>query len=239
MSKRFNAEVSYTIAQIESKLDEFWENDYRSNFRLHGFLKRMNKNPKMGILIEQHYLPLFEEIKLLKSKKDPDLNEGYSHLDARRITRFFNFVEMLVTDAKTYFDTEKKVRKQRKKKPISVEKKLQHFNYMKECSENQIASIEPSKILKSREVWVYDTKYRNLVVYRSENENGLDIYRSSIRGFSNTSIQKSIRKPDQILPEILQGTQAKVNRVMANVKAKEYVPNGRMNVSKVILRVFS
>jgi hypothetical protein len=51
------------------------------------------------------------------------------------------------------------------------------------------------------------------------------------------SVQKTLRKPEAILPEILKGSKVFLRNVIDTIKAKESCLNGRLNRDTILLKV--
>jgi hypothetical protein len=67
---------------------------------------------------------------------------------------------------------------------------------------------------------------------------GLSVKGSSITEFSETkSIQKTLRKPDVTLPEVLKGGKVLLRNVIADIRAKESCLTGRINDDTILLRM--
>jgi hypothetical protein len=108
---------------------------------------------------------------------------------------------------------------------------------MKESSELGIKSVIPEKIIGSSEVWVFNTKYKKLQVYRSVG--ALGIKGTSILNYDvATSGSKTLRKPE-LVKGYADMTKRNLAQEFKNLKTKEAAVNGRINEDCVILRVFS
>jgi hypothetical protein len=53
----------------------------------------------------------------------------------------------------------------------------------------------------------------------------------------STSFKKKLRKPDAILPEVLNSGKVKLRKLMDRIAAKETKVTGRINNDMIILRV--
>lgn len=108
---------------------------------------------------------------------------------------------------------------------------------MKEFPELKLKSELPVKIVGASEVWIYNTKYKKLQVYRSLG--ALSIKGTTILNYDvATSGAKTMRKP-----ELVTGFAGMTKRTLGtefkNMKTKESAVNGRINEECIILKVFA
>ena len=88
------------------------------------------------------------------------------------------------------------------------------------------------------QLWVYNTKNRKLGVYSAIDASGLSIKGSSIINFSSDkSVQKTLRKPDVTLPEILKGGKVYLRNALDGIKAVASPLSGRLNEEIILLKV--
>jgi hypothetical protein len=127
------------------------------------------------------------------------------------------------------------VRKPRVTKPKTADKVVAKLKFQKEHTELKIVSIDPTKIVGARELWVFNTKYNVLTHYWSEH--GFSVKGTTIDMIDEgRSRQKKLRKPTDTLPLITGSTSKAAERAFDNLKTKETIPNGRINEFTVILR---
>jgi hypothetical protein len=99
-----------------------------------------------------------------------------------------------------------------------------------------VASIDPTKIVGSSCVYLFNTKYRRLTVL--ESKEGLSVKGSAIIGFDEAkSFTIGLRKPLEILPIILTQTSTQSKKVLDKLTTKRSEANGRVNAEVIILKV--
>jgi hypothetical protein len=131
-----------------------------------------------------------------------------------------------------------KTRKPRKRKNKTPEQLLSKLQYCKEFADLKLQSIEPKTILGATQLWVYNTKTRKLGCYISEDASGFSVKGTSLTGYSeNKSKQKTLRKPETILPEISTGGKVYLRTALDSIKAVESVLSGRINADILLLRI--
>ena len=137
-------------------------------------------------------------------------------------------------------------RKPRKRKEKSPEKLVAKLKYKTEDTKLDIKSIDPTEIIYAESLWVYNTKTRKLGNYKAKvldprgmnrPGTGLMVKGTSIIGFDEeTSIQKTLRKPEQQLKEFADSGPIKVRGFYDSIKTMPIKPNGRINNEVLLLR---
>ena len=171
-------------------------------------------------------------------KIDPQLVEGYSHLTLKRKKEFIAWFEGIIADAQRFGTNTKTVRKTRTKKPVSVEKQISKLKYLKESPEHKLVSINPSLIIGATELWTYNVKYKTLTRFIAESGLGFEIKGTSLTKFNTTESQsRTLRKPEEMLSEVLSSSKTKATKSFASLTTKPKEPNGRINEDTIILKV--
>jgi len=82
-------------------------------------------------------------------------------------------------------------------------------------------------------------KYRVLLDYVAQNEKGLSIKGTTLQNVDELSTRAiRLRKPDELLPIILNSTPKQIEKAWSNLTTKESKPKPRLNDEVVLLRVF-
>ena len=88
-------------------------------------------------------------------------------------------------------------------------------------------------------MYIYNRKNRKLIEYVTTATAGFEIAGTSIKNFdSKISRQATLRKPDEILPMILNKTEKQIEKVWDSITTKINSPNGRVNADCLLMRVF-
>ena len=132
----------------------------------------------------------------------------------------------------------KKVRKPRKPRAVSVEKKLKNLKYQKENNEFKIASINPEKIIGAQELWTFNTKYKIVTVLRALDRGGLQVKGTSIIGYDEaTSMSKGTgRKPEVVLDKLQNGGKIVLKKLMGELKTDKALQY-RINENTILMKV--
>jgi hypothetical protein len=229
--------ASDIIADVETELDS-WKS---SEFSLYKYLSDNKISPKLVTHVIAYYKPLLLEIQTAMRKQEPQLVEAYSRYKRADLTAYSKFVMTLVNDAERYANVTRAAnpRKPRKKKTVTLDKKLQHIQFLDKFDALQIKSVNPASIIGCSELWLYDTTYKKLTLLRAEGHSGLDINRTTVIGFDpNTSKSKRVgRRTQQVIDGVLRGTKIQARKVLDQATSEFIEANGRMNKATIILRV--
>lgn len=225
------------INEIEGHVDIYIKTK-TTNFKCYDYLTSNSIKPIYMKQIIDHYLPLQEEIKLTLSKSDDQLNESYSHWSKKELTNYLNFITGIIDDCNKFSSNTKTVRKTKKKKVITADKKVSKLQYKKEDTETKTVSINPADIISAKQLWVYNTKYKKLGVYYSKDDAGFGVKGTTLENFDeNSSITKTLRKPLEVLPIVVKGKKLDLKKIMNEIKTKEDVLTGRINSDTILLKV--
>lgn len=179
-SEAYKPTIQERIAEKQSDIlgeVEGWIDDYlcSSAVDLYSWLKERDIAPRYTPAIAAKVAPYLEEAILAYEGKCPQLKEGYRHFTKAKLKELIRFFNGIIEDVEKYGTSEKKVRKVRTKKPPSVEKQLRSFKFQKEDGDLKVASVDPTKVLGSQELWCYNTKYKILSVLRAKDRGGIQV----------------------------------------------------------------
>jgi hypothetical protein len=238
IQERIKEVISNNIAFIENEIDNFIKNKYTTDFDIYSWLQTNSLKRLHSTVIANYYRPLLAELKELHANKTPDLNEGYLHLSKKDIKAYKLFVEKIVTECDVWSQNQKTVRKVRQKKPMSIDKQVSKLKYMNEYTPLRLVSVSPTEIISCQQLWVYNTKYRILMVYNAIDSGGLKVKGSTILNFDEkSSFGKKLRKPENQLPKVIKGGKLVLRSFMAKINSKESTVTGRINDQTILVRV--
>jgi len=230
------AEAASThIGEINGLIDEFVMNDV--DIDVGSYLKSNEVSPQVSRLIPKAFTRTILELEEALEGSDKQLVEGYSHLKKVKLKKLIAQLKAVEDACQQQVVTAKAARKPRARKEKPAIVLAAKVKFMKEFTELKLTSEKPEKIVGSSEVWIYNTKYKKLQVYRSLGT--LSIKGTTILNYDvATSGAKTIRKP-----ELVTGYAAMTKRTLATefktLKTKEAAVNGRINEECIILKVFS
>jgi hypothetical protein len=224
------------IATIEEMIDHDPDEEWRNSF--YSWLKDTKQvKPTQARAIADYYRPWFEELREVATTKDAELKYAYRHLNRKKLKERIALFTGIVNDCESLVSNSRKVvtRKPRKTKPKTADKVVSKIKFQKEDTNLKIVSVDPTKIVGSSELWVFNTKYNVLSHYIADT-GGLSMKGTTLQNVSETSKQKKLRKPADILPKITGSTPKAAERAFTAINTKENNPNGRINEYCIILR---
>ena len=175
----------------------------------------------------------------LKSDMLAQLREGYSHLTKKDAKTYLEALETLHGACDLVIDAAKATRKPRKKAPPSKEKMVAKLKYLERDDKLQIVSVNPLELIDSKEVWVYNIKTRKLGKYVADEHATIRVKGTTLLHYNEkSSIQKTLRKPDETLKEFKKASKVKLRKFMDEIKTTDIKLNGRLNADTVILKVY-
>ena len=228
--------------EIEDAIQR-WQTDPDSfnpkEFKVLNLLKGKQAKAAHARIIRDFYARDLAELEELASgNADDQLKEGYSHRSKKQIRTFIEFLRE-VNEACTMLMQEAKVnRAPRAKKAVPAEKVVAKMKYMKTFEPLKLVSINPTDILRAKELWVYNTKSRKLGRYVANEYMELGVKGTSITGFNEAaSICKTVRKPEEKLKEFKAAGKVQLRKFLDEINATETKMNGRINEETILLKV--
>ncbi len=227
--------------EIEGMFDDMIVNGTRMDkkYKPIEILQSYNVVPQQMGVITDHWNNFLTELHTVQSGSDSDLTEGYSNFGKIDIRNMIKFAEQVIADCNSYVQLKKNSRAPRKKKPISPEKRVAKFKYLKEFEEFKLKSVSPTKLVDATEAWLYDTKKRKLIhVVPDPMIKTFTVKGTTIVGFDpKASCQKTLRKPKDQLAEFKKCSVPKARKWFKDIKATEIKFNGRGNDNLILLSV--
>lgn len=188
--------------------------------------------------IVEHFTKCASEGYIAATGKEKDLSEGYAAYGKKGLMNLLQCYANIIKDAERLSHNASKQRKPRKKKPPSFEKMVSKINYKERDDSLKLASVDPVKIVGAQQLWIYNTKTRKLGIYNALDAAGLMVKGSTIKNFGkDSSMSKTLRKPEDVLPTVVNGGKIALRKVMENVKAKPSKLTGRINKDTLLLRI--
>jgi hypothetical protein len=164
--------------------------------------------------------------------------EAYSHIKKGDKKKMLNVYDNVFSDLDKLKDSFKATRKARVRAPRTNEQQVSKLNYMKESIESKLTSIDPILIPGRTKLWMYNTKQGKLTEFFTDTGSGFEISGSTIKNFDpKLSKVTKLRKPDEILPQILNKSEFQIKKIWKGLTTKIYQPTGRINKDCVLMRV--
>jgi hypothetical protein len=228
------------LGELAEKVDHFLQNGMKSDFDVSAWLKQTPvKHQHAKSIADYHEKVLLNELKEAQSGTCEQLTEAYSHLSKSDMKKFISFVENIIEESRRWVDVAKQIslnnRAPRVKKPKSPLKQVAKLKYKKE--DGTLKSIPATQVVGATQLWVYNTKYRTLGVYVCTNAHGFSVKGCTILNFDTAeSICKKLRKPEDVLPQVLEAGKVALRKILPGIRAKEKKLTGRINTDTILLK---
>jgi len=237
IQERTDEKVSELSGELEGAIDDYIRNGFDKPISpyalLHGKAKSVHASKIAAFF--KHIRQEYDEV---LTTKDSDLKEGYGNFTKTQLKKLVAYCDLIILDCNKISGESKSSRKPRKRKAKSVEQIVAKVNYCSVDEEYGFKSLNPRDVVGSLQLWVFNVKTRKLGVYHAEDASGLSIKGSTLLSFSEAkSVQKTVRKPKEIVPEVLSGGKVFLRNAIGNIRAVETKLNGRLNKDTVLLRI--
>ncbi len=189
------------------------------------------------------YEELQELADLPAPKKRDDMQEqlaeGYNTYSKAQIKELTDFYKRLYDAIEIMKAEQKQNRAVRKPKVKSAQELVKKLKFKPSDGDFGIASVNPSEVIDATAVVVFNTKNRKLGIYYAEDHAQFKVKGTTLQHFSETrSLQKTVRKPSEVLPNWKRVTKHKLKTQFGYLKTTETKMNGRFNSDTIILKAF-
>lgn len=206
------------------------------------FFKSNNVAKEYIQSIEELYRPRLKELQEVLTTKDEQLKEAFRGYSRKELKAMIAWYERLLEDCQAYRMVKVATRKPsiRKSRPKPPEKIVARIKYLKHSDSLNIASVDSKKLIGCNQVWLYNTKYRKLIVYHaSEQDKEITVKGAYLVGWDpKTSFQKTLRWPEEQLAEF-QKTVGRIalRKFMQDIKSRPSPLRGGVGPDTLILKV--
>lgn len=230
---RVKDKVSNFISEFEKAIDEQgW------TLSMYDWLQNKEIPTSLANKIAEFYKPIADEAAQLISKRcEPSLKEGYSKYTTEQLKQRAAFYESVLSDCARHAGNVKKQRVVRKKKVVTVDKKLKSFKFQKECAEFKVVSINPEKVVGAQELITFNTKYKTLTQFIALGNTGLDVKGTTILNYDEEK-SKSYRigrKTEDHIETALRGGKRAFAKMINGLKTCTL--QHRINDNTILLKV--
>ena len=229
------------LGEMEGEFDNFILNDCKSTgFDVYKFMQGNNTAKQYaGALVElfEHREVEFQEAIL---GADEQLMEAYGCYSTAQMKRTVQWLSEIIEGAQRYANFKKANQKVRVKKAKPAAVQVAKMQYLKEFQMDtmKLISVSPPLVIGAQQLWVYNTKNRKLGVYYATGASGFSVKGTSLQGYDpETSTQKTLRRPDAIINEMLKAGKVALRKVLPDLTTSESKLNGRINADTVLLRI--
>ena len=237
IQERVADKIAEIAGDLEGAIDDYILGGFNKQTSpyalLHGRAKNMHVSKIMDIFKKRR--AEFAEVMITS---DSDLKEGYSNFSKTQLKKLVAYCDQIILDCTKIAGEAKVSRKPRKRKAKSPDQLVEKVQFCESNDEFKLKSELPKTIIGSTQLWVFNIKTRKLGVYHALDASGFSIKGTSLLNFSEMkSMQKTLRKPETILPEVVKGSKVFLRNVIDTIKTKESCLNGRLNRDTILLKV--
>jgi hypothetical protein len=235
---RIKEKASECIGELEGLVDDLILSKFKQDVSPYGMMKTLDtKSVQIKHIVEwaKGKRSHFDEV---LNTTDKDVKDGYSNFTKTELKKIVSFFDQVILDCQKISGDSIKTRKPRKVKPKTPEQLVSKMKFMDSFADLNLKSVKSTEIIGAMSLWVYNTKTRKLGVYHAEDAGGLTVKGSSIENYNETkSVQKTLRKPADVLPEILNGGKVYLRNAISNIRAMESNLTGRINPDTILLKI--
>jgi len=250
IQERLEEAASDKTEELDQWIDD-WMRDSKANPLKNKMPLQLFKKKQINLghlrFVTNWFKGAYEELQELNtlptaSKRDEmqsQLAEGYETYSKPQIKELTDFYKRLFDAIEIMKAEQKQNRAVRKPKVKSAQELVKKLKFKPSDGDFGITSIPPSEIIDSKCVVVFNTKNRKIGIYHAQEHADLKVKGTTLQHFDeNRSTQKTIRKPDEILPIWKKITRHKVPVQFGYLKTTETKLNGRFNADTIILKAF-
>ena len=237
IQERIHNKANDLIGELDEQLDVFFQEGV-VQFDVKKWSLEKGIKPQIAKRIAEHFRPQYEEITEALEGKDPELVEAYKKWRKPVLKIMALFIKRIIDHMIELESAGLAVRKPRAKKVKPASVLVSKLKYKDKDDTLNITSTDPKGIIGASQLWVFNTKTRNLSVYNAVGHSGLSIRGTTVTGFDEaTSVTKKLRKPEPVIKPLLEGGKIYLRKVMDNLTTTEHKATGRINEDTILLRV--
>jgi hypothetical protein len=235
VQENIEAKVVELLGEVDYAID-VWDCE---KFDMYKYLTDNKVSSAVALKIPAQYKDMQDEMKEAIEGKDEQLKEAYNFMNKSEKKGFLNFVNKIVLDTERYAENNKPIRKPRKAKAISAVNQVKDLNFLEQDVEHQVKSIDPSKIIGAKQLWLFNNKTNEIIKYDQIDRGGLAVKGTTIKNFDEKSSgsKKLGVKTEDVVDRVLEGGTITLNKVMSEINSKVSKVTGRINNNMIILKV--
>ena len=224
------------VGELEADMDEVYFGDKEIN--LYNLMKARQIPAAYVNEVRSWASDKLTQFTEVSEGNDPQLREGYSNFNKRKITALVKLFASFVEDCDKYTTFKKANRKPRMVKEKTPSQQVKSIKYKVEDTELNLKSSPPAEMIGASQVWLYNTKTKKLSKYVSDSTKGIQAKGSAIQNWDpEQSKQKTLRKPAETIKLLMESGKIKLRTLLEDIKTKEQSVNGRINIDTIILKI--
>jgi len=218
-------------------VDGWMDGDFKRKIDVYKLFKQYQLKGAVLNMFRDQVMREYEPIVDAYNKTCDQAVEAYSHISKANQKKMIAVMDTVFEDLDKLKAAAKAARVPRTKKPKASDVQVKNLKYKVEDIDAKLMSINPVMIPGKEVLFVYNTKTRKLIQYKTNSTKGFEVSGTTIKNICESSRSATLRKPDDILPLILNKTIKQIDKqVWDTLTTKISVPNGRINVDCILLR---
>jgi len=198
-----------------------------SLFQMHGLKGVAAINMFKGMIDSE-----YQGVKEAYEKTCDQAVEAYSHVKKGDQRKMIDLMDKIYEELDRVREAQKSSRI-RTKKPRSRSKQVEKLNFLQEL--DGLESISPLLIPESNYFWMYNVKSKKLTEFETSSATGFEVRGSTLYNWEKGRCA-TLRKPDEIIPQILNNEVKQIDKVWNSLTTKIGKPTGRINKDTILLR---
>lgn len=239
-AERTRRKVMDTIyADFDLEIVEGWlEGDFTKKFSAYNRFKGHDLKGNAIKIFRELLDTEYNNINEAYEKTCDQCVEAYSHWTKGEKNKILKQFREIFADLDRLKDSFKATKLPRAKKVKASDQQVSKLKYCTEDNDVKLTSINPVMIPGKHKLYVYNRKNKKLIEYFTDSVSGFEVSGTSVKNFTKESRQATIRKPDEILPMILNKTEKQIEKIWDTLTTKIDKPTGRVNADCILMRVF-
>ena len=218
-------------------VDGWMDGDFKRKIDVYKLFKQYQLKGAVLNMFRDQVMREYEPIVDAYNKTCDQAVEAYSHISKANQKKMIAVMDTVFEDLDKLKAAAKAARVPRTKKPKASDVQVKNLKYKVEDIDAKLMSINPVMIPGKEVLFVYNTKTRKLIQYKTNSTKGFEVSGTTIKNICESSRSATLRKPDDILPLILNKTIKQIDKqVWDTLTTKISVPNGRINIDCILLR---
>ena len=236
--QRLQKKINTTIMIDIDDLEDAWINGEKATIDVYALFRKYGLAGSATLPVKKVIEGWLLDYEDAYHKRCEQAVEGYSHLKRPELNHRIKVCHSILDDLERVKNATKATRKIRIKKPQTADKQVAKMKFAQGSPEYKLVSIPPVTIIGQARLYTFNSKYKILAEYVTNDPKGFIISGSTIKNFDkDLSRQTKLRKPNEFLSEILGRTQKQIDKAWNDLTTKSSTPNGRINQDTVLLRV--
>lgn len=235
---RIKERASECIGELEGQIDELVLTKFSADVSPYGMMHGMEIKGVHTKHISEWFKKKRIQFDDALHTTDAEVKEGWSNFTKPQLKKLIAYCDQVLLDCNKLAGEAIKSRKPRKRKTKTPDQLVSKLKYLAEFPDLKLTSVAPKDIIGASQLWVFNTKNRKLGCYQAIDADGFSVKGSTLLNYNEVkSIQKTLRKPEATLPEILKGGKVYLRSALDNIRAVESGLTGRFNSDTILVRI--